>query len=232
MKRLTKIGMAMLAMLAFAGCGSSKQATTQTTKQQATVGSQNQEDPEIAAINKQIELAKKQKELERILSETKIDPCGDYYDDENYFREYGIATHINQESAQSLSIDAAKENLRKHMAEFVQGLSSSYRNLYAGTNASDDIQRKMEGKMLATVEGMLNDAEKLCQEHSKDSNGRYVYYAAFQVSKKKFKKELTDDLNKLSDDEKLEIDFRDQQFQKFMDERLQQQLDAKKNAGY
>lgn len=233
MNALKKLGMALLIALAFVGCNSQKNATTQTPNQnnsQATV--KPTVDPEIAELDKQIEIAKKQKELQKILNETSIDPCGDYYDDENYYREYGIAINLNKASAQSESIDVAKENIRKHMAEYVQGLSSSYRNLYAGSKDFDDIQRKMEGKMLATVDGMLNALEKLCQEYSQDNHGRYVYYYAGQISKKEFKRKLTEDLNKLSDDEKLDIDFRDQQFQKFMDERLQQQLEAKKNAGY
>jgi hypothetical protein len=233
MNALRKLGMAVLIALAFVGCNSQKNATTPTPNQnnsQATV--KPTVDPEIAELDKQIEIAKKQKELQKILNETSIDPCGDYYDDENYYREYGIAINVNKASAQSESIDVAKENIRKHMAEYVQGLSSSYRNLYAGSKDFDDIQRKMEGKMLATVDGMLNALEKLCQEYSQDNHGRYVYYYAGQISKKDFKRKLTEDLNKLSDDEKLDIDFRDQQFQKFMDERLQQQLEAKKNAGY
>lgn len=233
MNALKKLGMALLIALAFVGCNSQKNATTPTPNQnnsQATV--KPTVDPEIAELDKQIEIAKKQKELQKILNETSIDPCGDYYDDENYYREYGIAINLNKASAQSESIDVAKENIRKHMAEYVQGLSSSYRNLYAGSKDFDDIQRKMEGKMLATVDGMLNALEKLCQEYSQDNHGRYVYYYAGQISKKEFKRKLTEDLNKLSDDEKLDIDFRDQQFQKFMDERLQQQLEAKKNAGY
>lgn len=225
--------MAVIIAFAFVGCRSSQQTTNQTSNQNNSQTAVNPTvDPEIAELDKQIEIAKKQKELQKILNETTIDPCSDYFDDENYYREYGIAIHVNKASAQSMSIDAAKENLRKHMAEYVQGLSSNYRNLYSGSKDFDDIQRKMEGKMLATVEGMLNSLEKLCQEYSTDRNGRYVYYYAAQISKKAFKKQLTEDLNSLSEDEKLNIDFRDQQFQKFMDERLQQQLDAKKNAGY
>lgn len=231
MSTLRKLGMAMLIALTFVGCNSQKNVTNPNqNNSQATV--KPTVDPEIAELDKQIEIAKKQKELQKILNETTIDPCGDYYDDENYYREYGIAINLNKASAQSESIEVAKGNIRKHMAEYVQGLSSSYRNLYAGSKDFDDIQRKMEGKMLATVDGMLNSLEKLCQENSQDNHGRYVYYYAGQISKKDFKNKLTEDLNKLSDDEKLDIDFRDQQFQKFMDERLQQQLEAKKNSGY
>ena len=39
-------------------------------------------------------------------------------------------------------------------------------------------------------------------------------------------------MNVMSDDEKLRRDFDADQMQKFMDERMQQMLDAKKKAGY
>lgn len=235
MKTLVKLGMAMLAMIAFAGCGSNKQATTSNQPQPIVVTTPSSaDDPDVAAMDKQIALAKKQKELDRVRDEhqTSIDPCGEYFDDMDYYRDYGLATSLNKASAQSMSIDVAKENIRKHMAEFVQAMGTSYRNLYAGSNPNDDIQRKIEGRMLQTVEVMMNSAEKLCQVYEIDTRGNYVYYAAFQVSKKDFKKELTEDLNQLSKEEKLDIDFREQRFQKMMDERFEEQMEARRKVGY
>lgn len=234
MKALVKLGMVMLAMFAFAGCGSNKQATKSNQPQTVVVTQTPAKDPDIAALDKQIALAKKQKELNRILEEheTTIDPCGEYKDDDDYYRDYGIASSLNKASAQSMSIDVAKDNIRKHMAEFVQAMGTSYRNLYAGSNPNDDIQRKIEGRMLQTVEVMMNSAEKLSQVYEIDPRGNYVYYAAFQVSKKEFKKEITENLNQLSKEEKLDIDFREQRFQKMMDEKFEEQMEARRKAGY
>ena len=50
MKRLTRIGMAMLAMLAFAGCGSSKQATTTNPTPDDSPFGQFYDLPSIAAV--------------------------------------------------------------------------------------------------------------------------------------------------------------------------------------
>lgn len=239
MKNVLKLGMAMSLAIAFTSCGSNKNTTAQMTRQQnpqqPMVTQQDPVvDPEIAAMDKQIALAKKQKELDSVreVHRISIDPCGEYYDDENYYRDYGLAISLNKASAQSMSIDVAKENIRKHMAEFVQAMGTSYRNLYAGTSPNDDIQRKIEGRMLQTVEVMMNSAEKLCQVYEIDGRGNYVYYAAFQVSKKEFKKELTDGLDQLSKEEKLDIDFREQRFQKMMDERFEEQMEARRKAGY
>ena len=227
MKRLFKFGMAMAIAIMLASCGSNKNMANQQNAHQPTNPTPVEpKSPTVSQqlqdLDNQIALAKKQRILDSIRRagiyaenhQFDVDPCGEFMDDEDYFREYGIATHINQGSAQSLSIDVARENLKKHLAEFVQGFSSSYRNLYSGSKPYDDIQRKMEGKMLGAVEYMVNASEKVCQKYRIDNRGNYVYYAAFQVSKHEFKKEVTEELNQLSKDEKMDIDFRDQRFQK------------------
>ena len=120
------------------------------------------------------------------------------------------------------------------MEEFVQGFSTSFLNNYAGSTPTDDIHRKMNAETKAAIEGALNRAEKLCQEHKMDTDGvTYIYYAAFQISVDKLKKDISNRVNnKLSDDEKHRIDFEQIQFEKQWDNDYQNMLDAKKNAGY
>lgn len=241
MKKLHLLGMAAVALF-FASCGSEKQMTDNQPQQQTyqqPAQQKSEEDPELAAMDKEIKMLEKQAELERrkqelarVQANLHIDPCGDYYDDENFMRDYGIAAHLNQGSAQTASIDAAKANLRKHMAEFVQGLTSSYINLRSGSKPADDIERKIEGKMDAAVQGMLDRARKICQQNEKNAKGEYVYYAAFEISVKDLKSAMTNTMNSLSEEEKTRIDYDEYRFSKKMDEDYQKMLEAKKNAGY
>lgn len=243
MKKLHLLGMTMIIALAFASCGSNKQMVNnqpqQQPQQQQTVQQQTQpqpqqsnEDAEIAALKKRIEIEKLKKQLEDEMR--RVDPCGGYYDDADYMRDYGIATGENPASAQSASIEAAKANLRKHMEEFVQGFSTSYLNDYAGSKPTDDIHRKIEGETKAAIQGALNRSEKLCQEYKMDTDGvTYMYYAAFQISVNKLKKDISNRINnKLTDDEKRRIDFEQIQFEKRWDNDYQKMLDAQKNADY
>lgn len=240
MKKLHLMGMAAVFVIAIASCGSEKQMTNSQPQQQQNYSQQNkEEDPDLAAMDKEIKMLEKQAELERRKQELArvqrnlhVDPCGDYYDDDNFMRDYGLATHLNQASAQSASIDAAKANLRKHMAEFVQGMTSSYINLRSGSKPADDIERKIEGKMNAAVQGMLDRARKLCQQGEQNSNGEWVYYAAFEIPTNDLKKAMTNTMNSLSQEEKNRIDYDEYSFSKKMDEDYQKMLDAKKEAGY
>lgn len=234
MKKLHLLGMAMIIALAFASCGSNKQVVNnqpQQPQQQPTV-QQPSEDPEIAALKKQIEIEKLKKQLEDEMR--RVDPCGGYYDDADYMRDYGIGTGDNPSSAQSAAILAAKANLKQHMEEFVQGFSTSFLSNYAGSKPTDDIHRKMNAETKAAIEGALNRAEKLCQEYRMDTDGvTYIYYAAFQISVDKLKKDISNRVNnKLSEDEKRRTDFEQIQFEKQWDNDYQNMLDAKKNAGY
>lgn len=240
MKKLNLLGMATIFAIAFASCGSEKQVVNNQPQQQQNYSQQNkEEDSDLAAMDKEIKMLEKQAELERrkqelarVQRDLHVDPCGDYYDDDNYMRDYGLATHLNQASAQSASIDAAKANLRKHMAEFVQGMTSSYINLRSGSKPADDIERKIEGKMNAAVQGMLDRARKLCQQGEKNSNGEWVYYAAFEIPTNDLKKAMTNTMNSLSQEEKNRIDYDEYTFSKKMDEDYQKMIDAKKEAGY
>ena len=59
--------------------------------------------------------------------------------------------------------------------------------------------------------------------------GNKKWYICIEIPKKELNQKL---MNVMSDDEKLRRDFDADQMQKFMDERMQQMLDAKKKAGY
>ena len=182
-------------------------------------------------LKKQIKQAELQKKLLEVQSNSVIAmPCSEAgKDDMNFFRAMGIGDNIDKESARVAALLAAKANIRNKMSEFVQGVSSSYANVYAGSAAGNDVQRKMENKMNAVVEGMLNDAIQTCDLMGKSDRGTWEAYIAIEIPKNDMKKKMTEVLSK---DEKLGIDFNESQFQKFMDEKMEGMLEAKKNAGY
>lgn len=165
MKTSIKFGMAMLAMLALAGCGSSKKATSN-------------QNPENTPFGTFYDL-----------------PCVDAsLDDDEYFKGLGVGTHVNLQSARTAAMDAAQSMLQKRLGGFIQGLATDYSRTVAGQAPADKVQRLMEGEMDKIVEKMVNDASKTCEKFSQLKTGEYQSYIAIQIPKKKMMDDMLNTL--------------------------------------
>lgn len=202
MKKLLMYFTTILFVLILVGCSSNKRMSSRSSQEQ--ISTQNStEDSETIAMKKEIERIRLQHEYDSlVMANAKVDPCY-VEDDDKYFREYGISVNINKASAQSMSIDVAIENLKKHIGETIHVLSVSYSELYSGPMSSDEIQRKIERRLVSTTDGyMLNHKKKICQKWNKDKRGNYVYYTAFEVSKEELKPKIAEDIKRYSKSEK------------------------------
>ena len=165
MKTSIKFGMAMLAMLALAECGSNKQATSN-------------QNPENTPFGTFYDL-----------------PCVDAsLDDDEYFKGLGVGTHVNLQSARTAAMDAAQSMLQKRLGGFIQGLATDYSRTVAGQAPADKVQRLMEGEMDKIVEKMVNDASKTCEKFSQLKTGEYQSYIAIQIPKKKMMDDMLNTL--------------------------------------
>ena len=191
MNRSIKIGMAMLAMLALAGCGSNKQATTTNHP----------------ANNTQAELPGKRMMI----------PCVDAsMDDDDYFRDLGIGTSINKQSARKAAVEASKSMIKSRLGGMIKGVSTDYSRIVAGQAPADKVQRIIEEEFTQVVEKMLNDADKTCEDMYQLPSGEFEAYYAIQISKKEI---INKTSNVLSQNEELEIEFNREQFRKFAEKR-------------
>ena len=219
MKKVSIVVMALFAMALFAPVMA--QTDKETQKQ-------------LEEMRNQIELLKMQKELEAVKAELEAAkgnlPCmREAFDDKEYYRGLGIGEPedgISKAAARKAALLDAKSNIRNKMPEFVKGVSSDYASLYGG-NKGQQLQSKIENKMNSVIEGMLNDAEQICEKMVTTDRGTPQSYICIQISKKEMKKEVTDELKG-----ELGTDFKADQFQKFMDERMEEMVEAKENAGY
>lgn len=233
MKTFRKLSFAMIIALAFASCGSEKQIiyVQQPAQQQAQQTTPQQSQPAQQPIVKPT--PKPVEPTNTIDPKLSTDPCGDYYDDDEYMRDYGIATAANMNTAQKQSIKNAKDNLRQHMAEYIQGFTTTYAAEYSkSTEPVDDIVDKVENKMKAQVEGMLNRARKICQQREQDGRGNWIYYAAFEIPVEEFKTAVKNEMNALPQEDKDRIDYQEYRFNKTMDEEYYKMSEARKKAGY
>lgn len=186
--------MAMLAMLAFAGCGSNKQATTTTNN---------------SAANTQAELPGKRMAI----------PCVDAsMDDDDYFRDLGIGTNINKQSARKAAVESAKSMIKSRLGGMIKGVSTDYSRIVSGQAPADKVQRIIEEEFTQVVEKMLNDADKTCEDMYQLNSGEFEAYYAIQISKKEI---INKTANVLSSNEELEIEFNREQFRKFAEQRME-----------
>ena len=193
MKTLNKFGMAMLAMLALAGCGSNKQTANNNYTN-----------------NSQAELPGKRTVL----------PCMDSsVDDEDYFRDLGIGTSINKQSARKAAVEAAKSMIKSRLGGMIKGVSTDYSRTVAGQAPADKVQRIIEEEFTQVVEKMLNDADKTCEDMYQLNSGEFESYYAIQISKKEI---INKTSNVLSQNEELEIEFNREQFRKFAEKRMEE----------
>ncbi len=228
----------------FSSCGVNKAVTS--TVPAGIQQPVSQQKSKADSIREAIELAKLQQELDAINRQNDLIakehaeqlasydmPCyKDGFDTKEYFAAVGVAQARHEASALLASLENAKQQIRRKMSEFVQGVVADYSNTYRGNSNVDDAQSKIEGLYNNVVEGMLNEVMAVCVQPQKvKENGieYYKIYQAIQIDKETFSKKMQE---ALSNDEKLEIDFKQEQFQKFFDERIKGMSEAKKAAGY
>lgn len=247
MKKITLVAMALLCSVAFTDCAAKKPVKKTAEPAPAPAPAQK-----VDPMQAKIDSLKKVKELRELEREMELDqikhdqaiaaaaasgteisiPCVEVsFDDDTYFRDLGIGrvSGNNKQSARRDAVKAAKDMIKARLGEFVQGVTSTYFNSYAGSSASDDVQRKMEDKLNGVVEKMLNDADHECEKSIVDPKGNLEWYYVVRIPKGDLKKQMTD---AISADEKLKIDFNEYKMQQFMDEKMESMLEAKKNAGY
>ena len=162
-----------------------------------------------------------------------VDPCGEFYDDECFMRDYGMGTNHDPAKAQQISLSNAKDNLRQHMAEYVQGLTKTYSyQTSESIKTVDNIYDKVENKMDAKIDDILNRARKICQKREKDYRGIWVYYTAIEIPVNDFKNNIIQQMGSLSNEEKRIIDFDEQKFSQEMDKEYSKMVHRKKRMRY
>ena len=193
MKTFAKFGMAMMIALAFVGCKSNQQTTSPKNNYSS---------------NTQAELPGKRMVL----------PCVDAsMDDDDYFRDLGIGTSINKQSARKAAVESAKSMIKSRLGGMIKGVSTDYSRTVAGQAPADKVQRIIEEEFTQVVEKMLNDADKTCEDMYQVASGEFESYYAIQISKKEIINKVS---NVLSANEELEIEFNREQFRKFAEKRM------------
>lgn len=215
MKKSYIFGMAMIIALAFASCGSNKQVVNNQPQQQTPYQPPVQQPTATQPLPAE--------EL----------PCGSYYDDDDFIRDLGIATSANLNAGQKASFKNAKDNLRQHLGEYVEGLTKTYAKQYSvSTEEIDDIVDKVQNGMKGFVEGMLDRVRKVCSKSKPNGSGLYIFYTAVEVPVMDLKNSMKQVIESVSEDKKWHVDYDEQQFDEIWESETPKMRQNRKNAGY
>ena len=142
---------------------------------------------------------------------------------------FGYGSRVEKSALQKTALTNAQDILRQKMTHSYKGMVSNYMNNY-GNDVGTDIQTKLEQGGIQVIDVIVADTYESASAKfsSVDEKGDIECVANIRV----YKNELADRLAKkatedLSSEEKLQIDFKEDQFRKKMQEAFSQFKDAK-----
>ena len=190
MRALTKLGGIIVLTLAFASCGSEKKVVTQEPQQQQL----QQEKTQIS-------------DMRTHLQPINI-PCKEESkDDKQYYRALGIGEMVNM----SMCIQAASRNAQMQLFRKISNLKNTLSSctLYV-INLHDYIDKIND----------YIDADITCQEITMTESGHYCGYVVMEVSKENIKNNIINELNRISKEQNLGIDFSEDKFVNYINETM------------
>lgn len=156
-------------------------------------------------------------------------PC-EIHDTKEKFAATGIYKgSSNQKGECHLNAIAnAKAIIREKYRHAYKGMISDYSSTI-GNNRGNDISTKLERAGDVVIEAVLNDAYEVCSKFSSvQDDGMIECYVSIEI----YKDELADKVSKqvanvLTDDEKLKINFQEEEYRKRMEERMMNYKESK-----
>lgn len=200
MKTLKLFGFAMIIALAFASCGSEKQATSnkQQTKSKNPFGTTYQT------------------------------PCA-IYDSDTYFAATGISEGSAKQKGviQQAALGNAQDLVRQKIKHAYKGMVSNFMNSI-GNNKGNDVERNMTMAGDQIIDAVVNNTEATCVEWSEvGGDGHIECYVAIKVSKADMAQKIATTVeNKLSQDDKLGIKYDEMQYRKQMEQTFKEYKEA------
>ncbi len=153
------------------------------------------------------------------VGETRITvPCiNDSFDDENNFKELGTATGKELSKIRNVALEDAQGNIKRKLNGLVRKVSENYLESVSAKSDNSGTERILADIITTTVEKVLNDAYKICEENTIDNLGIYHTYIALRVPKEVLAKEFS---KQIKESEELKTKFNREEFRKYAEEQL------------
>lgn len=161
---------------------------------------------------KQLVQQKPQEDVEVIV------PCSgpEYLPDAGHFRASAMGLSNSQEIAGQKALTAARAKLAAAIQTTVKTVTDNYISSYE-TGQQEEAKGRFQSLTREVVAQTLNGVKVICQKMMKSPEGQYKSYVAIELGGMDVVKALN---NKISNDDKLRIDFEYEKFKKVFDEEM------------
>lgn len=134
-----------------------------------------------------------------------------YFSDNEYFRANDVGESTNQSMAKKKAMSNARLAMASAIETKVKAVIDNYFSSYTSNSNIEDKER-YEGLSREVVNQELTGIRTICEEYTKTESGNFKCYVALELAGNEI---LNGMKNRISDDEKLKIDF---QYEKFKQE--------------
>ncbi len=145
-------------------------------------------------------------------------PCSgvEYMTDAEHFRANAMGFSNNQEMASSKAMTAARGKLASALQIVVKAVTDKYVSSYE-LNQQEEAKGRFQSMTREVVYQTLNGVRVICQKMMKSPDGQYKSYVAIELGGMDVVKALN---NKISNDDKLRVDYEYEKFKKIFDEEM------------
>jgi hypothetical protein len=140
----------------------------------------------------------------------------EFQSNNEYFRANQIGESMDQATAKKKAMSNTRADLAAAIQTTVKGVIDNYLNS-RGLNKVEDLEQKYESLTREVINQKLTGVKTICEKTTKTSEGNYKTYIALELAGD----ELMNAMNaRLSQDDKLKIDYDYEQFKKTFDNEM------------
>lgn len=152
-----------------------------------------------------------------------IVPCSgpEYMPDGEHFRASAMGISNSQEIASQKAMTSARAKLASAIQTTVKTVTDNYTSSYE-VGQQEEAKGRFQSITREVVNQTLNGVKVICQKMMKSPDGQYKSYVAIELGGIDVVKALN---NKISNDDKLRVDFEYEKFKKVFDEEMKNSAD-------
>lgn len=141
----------------------------------------------------------------------------EFHSNNEYFRANQLGESMDQATAKKKAMSNTRADLASAIQTTVKGVIDNYLNSRE-LNKVEDLEQKYEALTREVIDQKLTGVKTICEKTTKTSEGNYKTYIALELAGD----ELMNAMNaRLSQDDKLKIDYDYEQFKKTFDAEME-----------